>query len=34
MLEINALHWLDATREEGRNDGIVEGRNVEKKTLH
>ena len=27
MLEINAPHWLDATREECRNDGIIEGRN-------
>ena len=39
MLEINAPHWLDATRQEGydagkiagydagRNDGIAEGRN-------
>ena len=35
MLEINAPHWLDATRQEGydagriagRDDGIVEGRN-------
>ena len=31
MLEINAPHWLDATRQEGydtgRNNGIAEGRN-------